>query len=135
RLWHPVGFDSEEVLRWRVWLEEHSVTQPFKQAHREIYILTDAELETGTYSNRFAAHILKQHQFRALCDQRGWSYRLQGPFDSGCAPVAARPLPQWGLRAEFWVLSLEERATMSAAGICLYVSTDQVRFYRLDARD
>src|SRR5207237_6917075 len=72
RLWHPIGFDPEEVQRWRLWLEEHEVTQPFKQAHREIYILTDAELGTGSYSNRFAAHILKQHQFRALCEQRGW---------------------------------------------------------------
>ena len=33
------------------------VTQPFKQAHREVYLLTAAEEHTGVYSNRFAAHI------------------------------------------------------------------------------
>ncbi len=29
--------------------------------------LTDAERATRTDSNRFAAHILKQHQFNSLC--------------------------------------------------------------------
>jgi hypothetical protein len=48
---------------WRDWLERHGVTQPCKQAHREVYLLTDAECTTGTYSNRFAAHVPRQHQF------------------------------------------------------------------------
>ncbi|HZQ46474.1 MAG TPA: DUF4132 domain-containing protein, partial [Verrucomicrobiae bacterium] len=43
RLWHPLGQELESVVGWRRWLETHQVTQPFKQAHREIYILTDAE--------------------------------------------------------------------------------------------
>ena len=100
RLWHPVGFDISTVQGWRLWLERHGISQPFKQAHRELYLLTDAELATGTYSNRFAAHILKQHQFSALCKQRGWKYQLQGAWDSANTPVIE--LPQWELRAEFW---------------------------------
>ena len=43
---------------WRTFLLDRRIRQPFKQAFREIYILTPAEVETGTYSNRFAAHIL-----------------------------------------------------------------------------
>ena len=62
---------------WRHWLEGHAVTQPFKQAHREVYLLTDAERQTHTYSNRFAAHILHQHQLAALCRARGWRYTLR----------------------------------------------------------
>jgi Domain of unknown function (DUF4132) len=127
-LWHPIGFAPETVLQWRSWLEEHSVTQPFKQAHREVYILTDAELNTATYSNRFAAHILKQHQFKALCDQKGWQYRLQGGFDGGYEPCASLPLPQWELIAEFWVDAAGEADAYSDSGISLYVATDQVRF-------
>lgn len=130
RLWHPVGIAPEIVLAWRVWLENQSVTQPFKQAHREIYLLTDAELNTRTYSNRFAAHVLKQHQFKALCDQRGWTYRLQGGFDSG-GPMAVRTLPEWDLCGEFWVEGAPgDEVSMSEAGISLYVATDQVRFLR-----
>ena len=65
-LWHPVGREMAEIRAWQDWLEQHQVTQPFKQAHREVYPITVAEQGTGTYSNRFAAHILRQHQFHAL---------------------------------------------------------------------
>ena len=131
QLWHPIGCEPATVLAWREWLERHAVTQPFKQAHREIYLLTDAERETGTYSNRFAAHILRQHQFQALCRQRGWRYALQGAWDSHNVPTLV--LPHWGLAAELWVEPIfGDRDSMSDAGICLYVTTDQVRFTSID---
>src|SRR5438477_146233 len=72
RLWHPITASAETVLAWRQWLERHAVTQLFKQAHREVYLLTDAERAAGTDSRRFADHILRQHQFQALCRERGW---------------------------------------------------------------
>jgi uncharacterized protein DUF4132 len=124
-LWHPLGSDVDTVRAWRSFLLEHRIVQPFKQAHREIYVLTDAELATSTYSNRFAAHVLRQHQLSALCRERGWTYRLQGTFDSANSPVLE--LPRHGLRAEFWVESIPNEQ-MSGAGIYLHVSTDQVRF-------
>ncbi len=40
RLWHPIGLPADQVLRWRVWLETNRVSQSFKQAHREIYLIT-----------------------------------------------------------------------------------------------
>src|SRR5262249_37183250 len=63
RLWHPIRSQVQEVLSWRAWLEDRVVRQPFKQAHREVYILTDAERGRETFSNRFAGHIVRQHQF------------------------------------------------------------------------
>ncbi len=36
-------------------------------ASREVCPLADAERQTRTYSNRFAAYIVKRHQFDALC--------------------------------------------------------------------
>jgi hypothetical protein len=110
------------------------VGQPFKQAHREIYLLTEAERTTGSYSNRFAAHLIKQHQFAMLCHQRGWRYTLQGEWDSANTPTIA--LPQWDLRAEFWVEaiaeggSLLERSDTTHRGVYVYLTTDQVRFFR-----
>src|SRR6185503_12049082 len=50
-LWHPITSPADEVLAWRQWLEKHEIVQPFKQAHREVYALTDAERTTQTYSN------------------------------------------------------------------------------------
>ncbi len=129
-LWHPILGSAEEIMAWRQWLEKHEVRQPFKQAHREVYILTDAERNTETYSNRFAAHVLKQHQFSALCQQRGWRYALQGAWDSHNTPC--RELPLWEMRTEFWVDAIDDHeGETSEMGIFLYVSTDQVRFCKL----
>jgi hypothetical protein len=107
-----------------LWLEDREIVQPFKQAHREIYLLTDAERVTNNYSNRFAAHIIRQHQFASLCRQRGWNSSLIGGFDSDCTPTC--DLPQWDLQVEFWV----DVATqdLNDSYIYLYLSTDQVRF-------
>jgi hypothetical protein len=126
RLWHPIGQELETVVGWRQWLETHEVTQPFKQAHREIYILTEAEQRTATYSNRFAAHIIRQHQFAALAKERGWRYMLQGAFDSHNVPTLL--LPRWDLAVEFWVDSPGDDEDTSLSGIYLNLCTDQVRF-------
>ena len=136
QLWHPMQEDPDEVLAWRDWLAELEIRQPFKQAHREVYLLTDAERTTRTYSNRFAAHIIKQHQFNALCAARGWKNKLRLMVDDEYPP-ATRELPAWGLRAEFWVEGLGDNygADTTEAGTYLYLATDQVRFYNIDARE
>src|SRR5262245_56902929 len=64
RLWHPMQSDVAQVLAWRQRRAKLGIMQPFKQAHREIYVLTDAERETRLHSNRFAAHIVDQYRFR-----------------------------------------------------------------------
>lgn len=127
-LWHPISSDADEVLQWRQYLYGHEIMQPFKQAHREIYVLTDAERATGTYSNRFAAHILRQHQFTQLCQQRGWRYTLQGAWDSYNTPHLV--LEQWNLVAQFFVEAIAEGHTESF--IFLHCATDQVRVHRLN---
>ncbi|HSG39280.1 MAG TPA: DUF4132 domain-containing protein, partial [Thermoanaerobaculia bacterium] len=126
-LWHPLESPPEEVLAWRRRLEERGIRQPFKQAHREIYVLTDAERATDTYSTRFAAHIVRQHPFMALCSQRGWRHQLQGAWDYGELP--ARVLPEHGLQVEFEVEGGgHEEAPTSEMGVFLYLTTGAVRF-------
>ena len=124
-LWHPVNSSVNEVQSWRRWLEKNEIKQPFKQAHRELYIVTDAEKNTNTYSNRFAAHVLRQHIFIALCRERGWAYTLQGQWDSHNTPVLK--IAAWKYRVEFWVEGIQDSANDS--GIFNYLQTDQVRFY------
>jgi hypothetical protein len=64
-----------------------------------VYPITDAERRTGTYSNRFAA----------LCEQRGWKYRLMGDWDSH--NISTLDLPQFGLQAQYAVdFPRDERA-------------------------
>ena len=127
RLWHPATVPSDEVRAWRVALEEREVRQPFKQAHREVYLLTDAERQTATYSNRFAAHILRQHQMAALARGRGWRYALQGAWDQP-DEEAELDLPAHGLRVSFWVERPWDIEEWNDAGVFSYVLSDQVRF-------
>jgi hypothetical protein len=129
RIWHPIDANADEVLAWRERLAQEEITQPFKQAHREVYLLTDAERTTRTYSNRFASHIVKQHQFKALCDERDWQYAIQGGWDSD-GGIPTRQLEPWEMRAEFWI----EPASNDTGdtGTWLHMSTDQVRFYAAD---
>jgi hypothetical protein len=133
-LWHPLDSAMEEVLAWRDWLATHEIQQPFKQAHREIYLLTDAERATRVYSNRFAAHVIRQHQFNALCAARGWKNQLRLMVDDSYPP-AQRMLSAWGLRAEYWVEGAGDTygTDTNETGTYLYLATDQVRFYPIDA--
>ncbi len=133
-LWHPIGRPIEDVVAWRRWIEAHEIRQPFKQAHREVYLLTDAERHTETYSNRFAAHVLRQHQYNALCATRGWKNKLRMMVDDTYPPTF-RELPQWGLRAEYWVegAGTEYGTDTNESGAYLRVVTDQVRFHPMGA--
>ncbi|HME56472.1 MAG TPA: DUF4132 domain-containing protein [Candidatus Lokiarchaeia archaeon] len=132
-LWHPIDHSVDDVLAWREWLERHEVQQPFKQAHREVYILTDAERETAIYSNRYAAHVIKQHQFHSLAGVRRWNSTLRLIYD-GLYPPTSLSLPEWGLRVEFWTEGAGDDfgTDTNDTGTYLYLITDQVFFLPLD---
>lgn len=129
KVWHPIHYKPDEILAWRNFLGEREIRQPIKQAYREIYLLTDAEINTRTYSNRMAAHLLKQSQFNALAKVRGWRYSLLGAYDKGYNSETAKlELPNdW--MAEYWVQEVYADGAWNDAGIYSYISTDQVRFY------
>ncbi|MEO1451719.1 MAG: DUF4132 domain-containing protein, partial [Bacteroidota bacterium] len=134
KLWHPVYAEENEIVRWREKMMELERNQPIKQAYREIYLLTDAEINTRSYSNRMAAHIVKQHQFSTLANLRDWKYALMGWYDDGrYNEVCSKELPAHGIKAEFWIDELNQDAdAYNEAGIWHYVSTDQVKFKRLN---
>lgn len=127
-LWHPAVSSTAQVKLWRDYLMDNKVLQPFKQAYREIYLLTEAEINTRTYSNRMASHILKQHQYVTLAKGRNWTARLIGSWDGGDQDTACLLLPEYNLRAEYWVNALNADDSFNDTGIWNYVTTDQIRF-------
>ncbi|MEO0697875.1 MAG: DUF4132 domain-containing protein [Pseudomonadota bacterium] len=131
RLWHPLDSDPDTLLAWRRSILDQEITQPIKQAYREVYVLTDAERTTEIYSNRFAAHVIRQHQFRALCQARGWAFEFLGGWDNWNVPT--KVIPARELSAEFHVDAVENDER-SEAYVPLYLTTDQIRF-RNDARE
>jgi hypothetical protein len=101
RLWHPLRTSAEQIHAWRDLLTARELQQPFKQAFREVYLLTPAEEETATYSNRFAAHIVHYRQLYALMKARGWTCRMLGAWDGGDTDDAHRVLAGGAWRVGF----------------------------------
>lgn len=134
-LWHPVTSSTNEVKEWRQFLLDGQIQQPFKQAYREIYLLTDAEVNTRTYSNRMASHILKQHQYVTLAKGRNWKARLIGAWDGGDQDTAQLLMPEYNIYVEYWVNALNADDEFNATGIWNYVTTDQIRFLNLETNE
>lgn len=137
RLWHPIRAGASAIEAWRDFILAREIRQPFKQAFREIYILTAAEERTAMYSNRFAAHVLKQHQMNALARARGWRYALQGAYD-GMEGNPTLDLPQWGLQVEYFAEvadmgAMPHEEAFTDVGVAFYVVTDQVRYLDLQS--
>lgn len=131
RLWHPIDWSVEVVMGWRERLALLGIVQPIKQAHREVYLLTDAERTTRVYSNRMAAHMLKQHQMATLMAARGWRYQLMGVYDDGLDDQwAQKSFVTTDLTAEYLMHTNWDVENWNDAGIYLYVGTDQLRFTR-----
>ncbi|MCC5476335.1 DUF4132 domain-containing protein [Streptomyces sp. JA03] len=127
RLWHPLRSEPHAVRAWRDLLTEQRIRQPFKQAFREIYLLTPAEEQTRVYSNRFAAHLVRYRRMFALFRARGWKSDLLGPWDGGDGDEAERTLAGGRWRVRFF------HSWADWAGDEELASTDQVRFDRLEA--
>ncbi|MEU9022870.1 DUF4132 domain-containing protein [Actinomadura sp. NPDC048394] len=126
RLWHPIRSSPDEVRAWRDLLIERRIRQPFKQAFREVYLLTPAEERTGTYSNRFAAHLVHYRKMFALFRARGWTSRLLGPWDGGAEDEASRVLAAGEWRVRFAHVLADWQDELMIAG------TDRVAFARRD---
>lgn len=133
-LWHPVLCPVKEVLAWRERLAEIGLRQPFKQAHREVYLVTDAEKRTGTYSNRFAGHILKQHQMMSLARLNGWTVTHRIWADVPNDEPTHLMIPAYGLVASYWTEGAGgDSPDVTDSQAYVYIATDQVRFHKLAA--
>ncbi len=134
-LWHPVLVNEEEIIAWRDRIMAIECQQPIKQAFREIYLLTDAEISTRRYSNRMATHILKQSQFKVLATLRDWHYASMGAYyDYTTHTTCSKKLSEHNMSAEFWIDAVEtdDEDDRNASGMYWYVTTDQVRFNNAD---
>ncbi len=132
-LWHPLDSADQDVLAWRQRLIELEIQQPFKQAWRETYKLTDAERQTETYSNRFAGHIVKQHQMMSLAHINGWRCTHRMWVDAPNDEPSHIQLPDFDLYVEFWTEGAgDDDPPVLDSGAYIYLATDRIKFCRLD---
>ncbi|MEW2358317.1 DUF4132 domain-containing protein [Spirillospora sp. NPDC029432] len=128
RLWHPLRATAPQVRAWRAFVTDNEMRQPFKQAFREIYLLTPAEEATAAYSNRFAAHVVRYPQLYALFKARGWRSNFLGGHSDGFEGRAKGTFAEGAWQAVFFHENADEEARYRPA----YATTDQVRFERRD---
>jgi hypothetical protein len=111
QLWHPISHTADEIRAWRDHLLTIGLRQPFKQAFREVYLLTPAEEATRGHSRRFAGHLLRYGQAKALLTERGWTGMSLGHWDAAGGSgwcTATKELPG-GLSAT-WDFHLDEHS-------------------------
>jgi hypothetical protein len=131
RLWHPVHATASELHAWRLHLLEQLIVQPFKQAFRELYVLEAVE-RADLYSNRFAGHVFRQVQARALMKGRGWQPVPVAWWDDGIDQgVARRTFEPFGIRAEFFFDPILDFGP-ETSDLYPYCTSDQVRFFDAD---
>jgi len=74
RIAHVYDLYRRGVLsHWQQTIVRERRVQPFKQAFRELYLLTTAERESLDHSNRFAGHTVNTAIAYRLLQSRGWS--------------------------------------------------------------
>jgi hypothetical protein len=123
KLWHPIFATAEEVRAWRDHLMEIGLRQPFKQAFREVYLLTPAEEETRDHSRRFAGHLLRYGQAKALLTGRGWTGMSLGHWDWECGSNQAEATKEFSGLTASWGFHLEwesaHRDDYGTASVCV----------------
>jgi hypothetical protein len=129
KLWHPMDATPKQLAAWQQWIMDMEIQQPFKQAFREIYHLTDTE-KKSTASDRFRGKVVRQAQLRSLAQQRGWKVGYVGPWDNG-GSEPERSLPAWGLRAHCSIEIPEQPKTSLPAGGAMLLAIGHVSFYPL----
>lgn len=81
---HPWDLFSAGTLgRWQKAVVSRRIVQPVRQAFRELYLLTPAEVEAGTQSARFAGHRVSGARAGRLLTARSW--RMEGSEYEGTA--------------------------------------------------
>jgi hypothetical protein len=127
RLWHPLSAGPDEVRTWRDLLLGWQISQPVRQAFREVY-RPAADLQERDCSAQLAGHVCRQWEARTLMRRRGWT---AVPASARSDGVARREFPAAGLRAELHFDPASD--DVNGSGLYDYVVSGQVRFHSLDS--
>lgn len=120
RIAHPYHlFHAEELALWQRTIIQRRITQPFKQAFRELYLLTPAEEDTRLYSLRFAGHTLSGAVAARLFQARHWEM-----LNRGEASLPKRFFRRQGVEARFAFSDVGHYFSE------MPVTSDQISFHR-----
>src|SRR5207249_3887233 len=93
---HPFDlFQAGQLGAWQAEMVHRRIVQPFKQVFRELYVLTPAERESRTSSNRFVGRRLRSGVAARLFQARSWQ------FETRDVSVPVKVFPKARLKAVF----------------------------------
>jgi hypothetical protein len=120
RIAHPRHlYVAQRLSGWQREVVRRRISQPFKQAFRELYVLTPAERESRTRSARFDGHEVDSRTTARLLESRGWDI----PKDEVSWPT--KLFRSAGISAVFEMETgryFTEEETVSTGGISFYLS-------------
>ena len=96
KLAHPLDlYQNQSLAAWQRRVVEKQIVQPFKQAFRELYLVTPAEIDAQTTSRRFDGHVVDAAIASRLFQTRDWQL---GGYEDGAQ--CTKSLVGFDLRAE-----------------------------------
>lgn len=141
KLLHPLTSTEKTIEHWQGHFEQTGARQPFAQIWRTQFNLTKAELDTSTYTNRFAGHILQQAPFVAMLRHQGWTSGSKALNDSHSDEHRnLLYLPSANLVASFWTSGVgtdhihQAHHEYFSSRNFKFVSTDRLCFFKADKR-
>ncbi|NPD68841.1 DUF4132 domain-containing protein [Lichenicola cladoniae] len=136
RLWHPIhATGSSLAARWRRTLTRLGIMQPIRQAWRETYVVTQAELQSSPDSRRYAFRVLHQFQAIELAQPRGWRVRtLVHHIPSSEGEPWMLVIPGFGVCAELRTAGVGAIELGRSGRGFTHVVTDRVQFRVVEDR-
>lgn len=110
-------FQAGQLAEWQRYLVKQRIVQPFKQVFRELYVVTPAERETDTYSNRFAGHAVSSSVASRLLQARDWLVK-NGEGEIPCKKFRTHGIEAWFRFTGVWHYFTENPINV----------TDQIQF-------
>jgi len=111
-------YQADTLSAWQKYLFAQQITQPFKQVFRELYIITPAERDTATFSNRYAGCPVDSRKAGALLGNRGWICPGEDEADARKEFSQAGLVACIGLTGHYQYLTDTDVLTVGEARFC-----------------
>ncbi len=127
-LWHPITSEPDVVVQWQSYILNNEISQPFKQAYREIYRLPVDGSEQKQVDD-FAGHMLFPNVLHAVATGRKWKQVRGGAWDGGSEIEATKTYKDYSIMAYFDI-EPDEEAGSELNGMHYAVRSKQLSFLK-----
>ena len=88
-VWHPIQASHDEVSKWKDWLAEHAICQPFNQVYRECHRYVGDQKQVA--DSRFAGRYLELRRSCQIVPDRQWKWSSVTTNGDEITPMLGMP--------------------------------------------